>query len=621
MGYALFGKENIMLKRKGISSLLIGCVFALYSLPLDAQVKSFTDDPVKFIEELKSFFDAGTTNKDAARDFLRKFENEYWSIGKTHDSKFNESQKQMCYEVCNLMLKKRLHLPDFTSYLSSMMNFVDTKQPDKNFLSWQDCINKILNGKSIRSYSEFLAMSENLFANNVFYKSPTYEWSSNTNNFEFQYDSVPKVIFSSLNLVCHNNQKDSVVILNTKGIYYPATGKFSGHGGKITWLKAGLEENTVYAEIKKYDISVKSGGYSADSVVFFNKTYFDKPLLGQLTDKALPEAGGMLSYPRFESYSKRLGIKNLSDRVDFEGGFSMRGSKFIGSGNANEDAKLVFKRNDKKFLVVGTKQFFITNEKIMADNANIRIYLDNDSIYHPSLSFKYILKDKQVSLIRSDEGVARTAFLNSYHMLDMYFEELTWKTDDPQIQLKMLFGNTQGEADFESSNFFKLGRYEQIQGIDGSNPLLQIKNYVKSLQGLREFYATDLARYMRITADELRPLLVRMATMGFLNYDTEKDWLQIKDRLFVYLTDRAGKSDYDVINFHSVLPNQSNGLINLLNYELTLRGVSSIILSDSQNVEIFPKEQKVIVRKNRDFTFSGRIHAGRFDFLRENLCV
>ncbi len=140
------------------SALLIGFV-----IPSQAQVKSFTDDPVKFIEELKDFFEAGSANKGDAHDFLKKFENQYWSIGKTHESKFSESQKQMCYEVCNLMLKKRLRPPDFSSYLSSMMNFVDTHQSDKNFLAWQDCINKILTGKAIKNYTEYLAMSENLF--------------------------------------------------------------------------------------------------------------------------------------------------------------------------------------------------------------------------------------------------------------------------------------------------------------------------------------------------------------------------------------------------------------------------------------------------------------------------
>ncbi|MCC6691264.1 MAG: hypothetical protein IT235_06990, partial [Bacteroidia bacterium] len=586
----------------------------LSPLPSNAQVKSFSDDPIKFIEELKSFFDAGSTDKTDSREFLRKFETEYWSIGKTHECKFSETQKQMTYEVCNLMLKKRLRPPDFKSYLTSMMNFVDTKQSEKNFLAWQDCINKILNGKALRSYTDYLAMSENLFAYNVFYKSPTYEWSSNNNGYEFKYDSVPKVIFNSLNLVCHNNQTDSVVINNTKGIYYPATGKFLGEGGTVNWLKAALEKETVYAELKKYEIIVKTGGYTADSVAFYNKTYFTKPLLGKITDKALAEPAGGLSYPRYESYSKRLQINGLTEKVDYDGGFSMRGAKFIGSGTNAQQAKLVFKRNDKPFLVVSSTQFLITNEKLASDNANIKIYFDTDSIYHPGLSFKYLTKDKQVSLIRSDDGLARSAFLDSYHVLDMYFEELTWKTDEPQLQLKMLLGNTQGEADFESGSFFKSARYESLQGMDGINPLVQIKNYVKSINDLREFYVVDVAKFMHATADDLRPLLVRLAVMGCINYDPVIDKIQVKDRLFQYITDRVGKTDYDVLNFHSIFPNEANGLINLLNYDLTIRGVSAILLSDSQNVVIYPLGKQVVVKKNRDFTFSGRIHAGRFDF-------
>lgn len=601
---------NIFIKRLTFSLFFITATFSISF----AQVKSFSDSPEAFLQELKAFFDAGSTDRSGSHDFLRKFEDEYWSIGKLKTSKFSVSQQEMCYEVCNLMLKKRLRPPDFISYLTSMMNFVDTKQSEKNFLAWQDCINKILNGKAIRSFTEYLSMSENLFAYNVFYKSPTYEWSSNNNGYEFQYDSVPKVIFNSLNLICYNIRTDSVVIENTKGVYYPVTGKFVGYGGTVDWIKSGLEKSTVYAELKQYEVIVKTGGYVADSVVFYNKTYFNKPLVGQLTDKALAEAAGVTSYPRFESYSKRLQIKNLTEMVDFDGGFSMRGPKFIGSGDNEKKAFLIFNRANKPFMEISSKQFLITKEKLAADNAAIKIFFDSDSVFHPGLSFKYLSKDKMVSLIRSDDGLARTAFLNSFHELDMYFEELTWKTDEPLIQLKMLLGNSQGEADFESSNYFKRARYDQMQEMDGSNSIAAIRNFVKSNGDFRDFYVVELAKFMRITAHNLRPLLVRLAVMGLLNFDASEDKVQVKERLFQYISNRSGKSDYDVLNFHSVLPNEVNGKINLLNYDLTINGVSSILLSDSQKVVIFPLNRQVVVKKNRDFTFAGQIHAGRFDF-------
>ena len=597
-------------------------IISIFSFSANAQIKNFTFG-LSFIDELYAYFDAGSANKGDAKDFVRIFEAK-WKVGKDGVSYFSERQRQACFEVCNLMLKKKIRPPDFQSYLTCMINFVESKQTEKNFMAWQDCINKILSGKAIKSYTEFLTMSENLFADNTFYFSNTFKWRSSNSNYEFLYDSVPKVNFPALTLSCHNANGDSVVIINTKGAFFPATGKFIGAGGKVTWLKAGIDENIIYAEIKKYEIVAKTGAYTADSVVFYNKSYFNKPLMGQLTDKALAEAGGLISYPRFESYSKRLQIANIYENVDYDGGFSMRGPKFIGSGNDIQDAYLYFKRAGKNFLTVGSKTFFITKEKVTSDNANIRIYIEKDSIYHPGLSFKYISADKIISLIRSDDGLQKTAFSNSYHALDMNFEELTWKTDEPQLKLKMLLGNTQGEADFESSNFFKAQRYDQYMSMDGSNPLVAIRNFVykdkdqhkddKAWKGNREFIAEDLARFMKVTLNQLRPLLITLASQGFIEYFPIADKILVRDRLFQYITNRTGRTDYDVLNFHSVIPGQANGLINLLTNDLTISGVTAILLSDSQNVVIYPKNQTVVVKKNRDFSFAGRIHAGRFDF-------
>lgn len=36
----------------------------------------------------------------------------------------------------------------------------------------------------------------------------------------------------------------------------------------------------------------------------------------------------------------------------------------------------------------------------------------------------------------------------------MYFEQLVWKTDEPKIAFNFLPNNTQGEAFFESQDFF-----------------------------------------------------------------------------------------------------------------------------------------------------------------------
>jgi hypothetical protein len=151
----------------------------------------------------------------------------------------------------------------------------------------------------------------------------------------------------------------------------------------------------------------------------------------------------------------------------------MHGAKFIGSGNKEQDALLIFKREEKKFLVIGAKSIGITKDKLTAETANAKFYIDKDSITHPSVNMKFMINDLALSLIRTNDGISKSPFINSFHKVDMYFEELSWKTDSLKIDLKMLIGNSQEDAMFESSNYFRGDRYDRIQGIDQINPLIK----------------------------------------------------------------------------------------------------------------------------------------------------
>ncbi|MCW3101870.1 MAG: hypothetical protein JWO09_310 [Bacteroidetes bacterium] len=573
-------------------------------------IKQFSEDPIKFLDDVKTMFEATNMDKKEVKEYMEAFT----LIWNSPD--YTGNLKKATYDCFNLMVKRKIRiLPEYKSYLNSVMNFATSKQSEDHFLSWQECVNKILNAKILKNYSDYLQMSENLFASNTFYKSAVVEYSSNNNKYIFEYDSVPKVIFPSLNLRCYNNQRDSGIVYNTRGVYYPYKGVFIGETGKVNWKRAGLDENTVWAELKKYQITLKTSGFTADSVTFYNKNYFQKPLVGQLTEKVVSEKEGNISYPRFDSYSKRMQIPNIAKDVDYDGGFLQRGPKFLGSGNKEEDAKLIFKREGKVVLIVGAKLIGVTKEKLTAETANIKIYFDKDSVTHPSVNMKFMVQERTLSLIRTNDGVSRSPFLNTFHMVDMYFEELAWKIDDPKIDLRMLVGNSQEDAMFESANYFRGDRYEAVQGIDAINPLFQMREYVMKKNGEnRKFYGSEYARYIKFALKDVQPMLVRLSAMGFITYDIEDDEVNVNEKLFTYISAKAGHVDNDVIQFPSVVRNASNASINLLNYDMTIFGVKQVYMSDSQSVVIYPKEQKIVLKKNRDFSFAGVVHAGRFDF-------
>jgi hypothetical protein len=52
-----------------------------------------------------------------------------------------------------------------------------------------------------------------------------------------------------------------------------------------------------------------------------------------------------------------------------------------------------------------------------------------------------------------------------------------------------------------------------------------------------------------------------------------------------------------------------------VNYDLVLRGVEQVFLSDSQKVYIYPDNDEIVLKKGLDITFSGNVSAGLLIFM------
>ncbi len=170
-------------------------------------------------------------------------------------------------------------------------------------------------------------------------------------------------------------------------------------------MRAGFNEDQVYAELKKYRIQVKSSNYEADSVMFYNYTYFKDALMGKLQEKVLanvvPEKA---SYPRFDSYNKRLKILEIAEGVDFDGGYSQQGRKFVAKGDEFQDAYLVFKRDNLPFMTASSRSFVIRPERFTSQKCAISFIIEKDSIVHPGLKLNFNVNERLLTLLRTDEG-------------------------------------------------------------------------------------------------------------------------------------------------------------------------------------------------------------------------
>ncbi len=574
--------------------------------------KEFSNESEEFLNQLNSLFSniSLKENKDASERMMKKFTG-FWNTGV-----FTKETKENIREICNLMLKRRLKpYPYYYYYLACVGGMMEMDQSAESYKAWNNSVIDLINDKrSTKPISSFLITTYNLLYENILYSSNATTWKSGSGNYTFMFDTVPVVVFDILNLTCYAN-KDSSIIYDTKGLFYPLTSTWIGKKGKVNWVRAGFGPDDVYAFLDNYQIYLGFSKYTADSVQFYHKKYWSKPLLGSFEEKVLANATEeKASYPRFHSYNVQIEIKNVFDDINFRGGIEMRGSKLIGTGNEENDAYLSFLKDKKEFVKIFSKNFVIYPDKIASSLASATVICEEDSIYHPGLQMSFNNENRELSLVRSGEGETKSPFYDSFHNLDIYSEAIYWKTDEPTINFQNIKGVSGiATANFESSNYFALGRFLKLQGIDPVNPLLIIKNYAEKYN-VSEIPVQGLAEEIQMPQDQIIGMLVNLSNKGFVIYNRDKKSARIKDKLYDYIDASNRRIDYDVIQFNSETYHYQNASLELDSFGLKLFGVPLVHLSDSQNVLIYPTNQQLIVKKGMDFAFSGRVHAGTFDF-------
>jgi hypothetical protein len=573
------------------------------------KVKSFSEEEDKYLKDLKDLLESGdkSNGKKIFDEFAAK-----WISGN-----FSYDEKIKIIANSNALLKKRGQaFPHFAGYIGALTAWSNYSGNLDNQAIWEDALHYMLEKRTFQlaKLNEFFDHTILLINRNTLFSSASTTWKTDSYSYTFTFnDDKFAVRFDTTDLVCYAKE-DSIRIMNTSGIYYPLEETWSGSGGLVSWERVGFSSDSVYAGLSEYSIDTRRSSYEANNVTFFHKGYSKEPMIGVLRDKIVADVTeSRISYPRFESYQDRLSIRNIYPGIDYEGSFSMHGNKFLSSGKEKSDAYLTFYRDGKPFLICASPRFVFQTDQVLSGTTSITFKLEKDSIYHPGITFRYTIADRLVTLTRSGEGMSRAPFYNSYHMVDMDFEQMIWNIDDPKVSFNMVKGGESRAGVFESVNYFSAERYWGLQGLDKNHPYTGLARYYSKYK-TRVFTATEYAAFIGMSATQVRQQLMQLSYLGIISYDVEQEVVTLRDRLFYYLQAVAGKTDYDVIAFVSNPGAITNASLNLLTSDLKIYGVPSIQLSDSQNVVIFPVNGEVLLKKNRDFEFDGKVSAGKFDF-------
>jgi hypothetical protein len=426
------------------------------------QLRSFTSDSAVYIQEIQKFTDnyISADEKLVLNSFILQ-----WNSPKTTAGDRNE-----IVMFSNLLLKKNGRpSPHFINYFEALLLFSTGNYEKLNFPGWKQSYQYYLENKStpLKIVQQFNDLTLNLLKSNTLYNSSATIWRVPQTNFSFEYnDGKPDVKFENVDLIC-NSKRDSVIINKTSGFLDPVDLSWSGIKGTVTWERAGYSAGDVYAELSKYRISLQKTEYKADSVAFFYKKYFTFPLLGRLEEKVMlltkPENA---LYPKFYSYQNKYILPGLFKGIEFVGGLSMQGSKLAGTGNEFEPAVLDIYDNDTLRMKLKTSQLIISADGMRSSNVKLTMYLETDSIYHPDLQFNYLESQDELRFTKSQSYTSEGPYKNTYHKIDMNFEELLWKRKSGVVLFKPVTGTAIGQATFESNSFFNYEFFEKLQGMD-----------------------------------------------------------------------------------------------------------------------------------------------------------
>ncbi|MGM0624506.1 MAG: hypothetical protein ACQES0_01360 [Bacteroidota bacterium] len=594
--------------------ILLLSIIMLVSMQVNSQ-NYFSEEHEEFLKSFSKSIDNVKLDKGKEGKILAEQLEVFWA-----SDSMSMEEKDDFIETANLLVSKGgQNWPHLFIYAENMLLFYRHEFNSGQYAEWRNGLSELLNERqrvNSKKISEYQFIANDLLRDSIIFRHPRVIWkvSHFPDNIGYNKDGL-YVRFSNVDITGYHN-KDSIKIYKTSGTAYPLDEKWEGQHGKVTWERVGMSPDSVYAELEKYSFEFDEAEILADSARFVNLNYFGEPLYGQLNDKA-----GNLdrpvksSYPRFKTYTKRFEMEGVLEGIDYEGGFTMKGERFIGTGVKDQKARISIAKSDSIKLIAQSEAFTLDNKQVFSDDTEIILYLNEDSIYHPSLIMRYTFKNKVLNLQRDEEGMSKVYFTNSYHQLHMDFTWLQWEIEKYKMQFGMLKSMSEvNEAYFESADYFSDKRYQAIQITDDIHPFVRLEDFVGHW-GSPEFNLIDFARYINYSPHQVKRMILRLAYLGFIHYDTETEDIKIKPEMYKYLDARRGQIDYDVLQFSSRTQGRTpNATLSLLNYDLQINGVPSVHISDSQNVEIYPIDKKIVMKKNRDFLFTGTMKASQFFF-------
>ncbi len=496
---------------------------------------------------------------------------------------------------------------------------------------------KVRHEKSMSKFASYMESCRDLFKYGVLAGRGNSKWVVRKASYGFPSENSFDLGVGSGTLVLLT-QNDSSLVRDTRGVYHFDTHTWEGEGGKADWSRFNIAENEVYAVFPDhYRIDLSKSEYVVDSVWFYNKKYYEKPILSRFEDKVSnSKPNEKTSYPASHPYSAHYRIENMFLHVNFEGGIGMVGKRMEVFGDQGRKARFTFVRNHKPMASVQAVRMVLNDDFLVSNSCHASIYMYDtasgrntvDSIYHNDLGFRYDNNKHNLVLYRSESGFGDGPFHDSFHKMDIFLEAAYWDLKSDLIEFRRMEGaSTTSEGELVSTNYFRKSDYVHLQSLDGQHPMVRIEKYLADYGNPdhpNRFNVNDLALYLQYPLEQVISMVLRLQSEGYVEYNQEDKSVDVMQRFYDVIESNRENIDFDVFKIRTVTTNrQPNLRLDMKTNDLIVHGITnpvegiegaSIILSDRKRVVILPDNARITLKKDRNFRFSGGVMAGMLEF-------
>ena len=611
---------------KKLVAVLVAC-FVLTVLG-HAQNARFTADKTQFLQELKAYLATASSKegKAAAEKLMTDFE----PVWNTRMDAASCEKAIALYELMRSKTGSRAY-DNIFAFTESILQASQSGFRQDDLSRWMGYTYNRFSTR-LTNIDKYVTQCRLLFADHVLNEKSNIQWIAQGGEMHFPTDTAFVVSVSTCDLVL-KSAKDQSVIHGTQGLFFMDSHTWIGKDGRVDWSRFGIPDDIVYGMVHDYQVNTLSSTYSIEAIDFYNKDYFNHAVVCDFEDavtNAAPNA--KTAFPKATSRSGSYETGRLFDDIVFMGGFGMVGKSVNIFGDSQMPAQVIFSHDDDIVLRVRSKKLILSDNDLVSNQTSARIYLydsltrEIDSIYHNDLGFRYDHNKRTVMLFRKDNGVGTGPFHDTYHEYDIFLEAVYWNRNEDRMEFRRLEGASGvSEGSVSSVNYFRKSDYLKIQALDQRHPMEHINDFLKIYgDEYHRFNINDFVSYIKYPLSQVTTLILSLQSQGYLEYDKDTQMVWVLDRFFDVLASDHDAFDFDVIKFQTRAYNrQPNISLMLHSNDMIVYGiygdqtgsdVPSITLSDYKHVVILPDNGRIVLKKHRDFNFSGCIMAGMYEF-------